>query len=77
MAARKTNPAIDPHDYVGEAVAAMCLALPDDTPAARLCFGVLYVILGLLDGEKVRQSDLDGLYADLDAVAQAMAPPPP
>jgi hypothetical protein len=77
MGARKTNPAIDPHDYVAEAVAAMCLALPDDTPSARLCFGALYVILGLLDGEKVRQSDLDGLYADLDAVAQAMTGPPP
>lgn len=55
------DPIIDSHDYVDEAVAAVGLVLPDDFPGTTVCLLVLYNLLGMLDREPVRQSDLDAL----------------
>jgi hypothetical protein len=66
------DPVIDPRGYIDEAMEALCLVLPDEFPGTHLCLLVMDVLLGLLDGEPVRQSDLDALYEEFDEAAAAM-----
>jgi len=56
------DPVIDEDKYLDEATQAICLVLPEDSPASRLCCLVMCALLTLLDREPLHQSDLDALH---------------
>jgi len=63
------DPVVDENRYLEEAVEAIFLILPEDSPVSHLCALVISALLHLLDREPLRQSDLDELHeAFADAV---------
>ena len=70
----KRDPIIDEVDYVSEALDAMEMILPDELPGRRMCFVILAALWKRIDGQALRQSDLDALHEAFDAAADALKP---